>query len=338
MTSTTIDLHDLLTIVLRERLLTEPRFLHSRLLEINDGSTPRTAIPSHVSLPALDDLPTDLPHVAYFLSDDGSQPDAPVEPATFMHEDLQRSSPLPYPDLELVFWRIRHHDSGFLLAHALQLVLHALPATTPLRIRTSRGYVLETTAHDFTIAEAPLTPTSMTYVCKLTKAPGMSSTQFGMTQYLTGTDGDVPWVYVLFGGSVAASQEKSQDGRVAVDLISPLIGLRGLGGETFVMEKLADAHDMLPIQWEPGDLILSGSIVLSPSRRVQADQAIALSERVLKRLESIQSGQELFCSYCGKNAPGSQCSACRKIKYCNAQCQSMGWKYHKRWCKEDKKN
>ena len=339
MTSTTIDLHDLLTILLRERLLTEPRFVHSQLLEINDGSTPRKSVPAHIPLPALDNLPTYLPHVAYFLSDEDNQQQAPIEPKTFVHDDLKRESPtIPYPDLELLFWRIRHHDSGFLLAHALQLVLDALPASTTLRIRTSRGHTLLTSAHDFTIAEAPVTPSSITYICKLFKAPGMSSTQFGMAQYLTGAEGDIPWVYVLFGGSVAASRDPSQDGRVAVDLISPLIGLRGLGGEIFVMETLSTVVDkVLPNPWYPDELVLSGRIAPSPSRMQQANEATALSERVRERLEAIQNGGELFCAYCGKSAPSSQCSACQKVKYCNAECQSMGWKYHKRWCKEDQK-
>jgi hypothetical protein len=273
------------------------------------------------------------------LSDEGNQ-QAPIEPGTFVHDNLKRESPaIPYPDLELLFWRIRHHDSGFLLAHALQLVLDALPASTTLRIRTSRGHSLLTSAQDFTIAEAPLTPSSMTYICKLNKAPGMSPTQFGAAQYLNGTEGDIPWVYVLFGGSVAGSREPSQDGRVAVDLISPLIGLRGLGGEIFVMEKLFDVlNKVLPNPWHPNELILSGRIVPSPGRMQQANEATALSKRVRDRLEAIQNGGELFCAYCGKSAPSSQCSACQKVKYCNAECQSMGWKYHKRWCKEDRKD
>jgi hypothetical protein len=168
-----------------------------------------------------------------------------------VHDNLKRESPThSYHDFELFFWRIRHHDSGYLLAHALQLVLDALPASTTLRIHTSRGHTLLTSAHDFTIAEAPLTPSSMTYICKLTKAPSMSSTQFGMAQYLNGTDGDIPWVYALFGGSVAGSREPSQDGRVAVDLIPPLI---------FVMEKLSDVHKkVLPNPWHPDELVLSG--------------------------------------------------------------------------------
>jgi hypothetical protein len=62
MDSDTVDLHhdDLATTLLRERLLSEPRFKHSHLREINDESAPRTILPD-TSLPVLDDLPKNIP-------------------------------------------------------------------------------------------------------------------------------------------------------------------------------------------------------------------------------------------------------------------------------------
>jgi len=345
MTSTTttgpiVDLHDLVTILLRERLLTESRFKYARLAEVNDGSTPRTFIPQYIPLPVYDNLPSNPPRINYFLNDDTTQrTDTPTEPSTFPHPDLARSSPapIPYPDLELLFWRIRHYDAGYILAAALQQVLDALPSSTSLLIRTSRGYTLRTSPTDFTIAEAPLKPSNATYVCKITQSPGVRPAQIRMTQYITGTDGkDLPWVYLLFGGPSVARREPNRDGRVAVDLISPLIGLRGLGGEVFILERLADIRDkLLTNPWQPEELVLSGRIVASPPRIQQYNESKDLAERVSKRFEAIQSGEELFCAYCGKTAPAAQCGGCRKSKYCNTQCQSMGWKYHKRWCKED---
>jgi hypothetical protein len=158
-----------------------------------------------------------------------------------------------------------------------------------------------------------------------------------MTQYLTGTDGaNLPWVYLLFGGPSVARREPHLDGRVAVDMISPLIGLRGLGGEVFILERLADIRDkLLTNPWQPEELVLSGRIFPSPPRIQQYNESKDLADRVSRRFEAIQSGKELFCGYCGKTAPSAQCGGCRKAKYCNTQCQSMGWKYHKRWCKED---
>jgi hypothetical protein len=251
-----------------------------------------------------------------------------LEPATFMHDDLQRVSPMPYGDLELLFWRIRHQESGYLLTHALQLVLDALPASTTLRIRTSQGHILHTSVHDFTIAETPIALSETMYICQMTKQPGMSPTQFGITQYLTSAESSVPWSYVLFGGSVAANW----DSQVAVDLISPLMGLRGLGGEVFVMEKLVDLQNkVLPAPWDTDQLAVTPRIVPSPLWVQHANESVALSERVLRRLEG---GEELFCGYCGKSAPVAQCSGCREPKYCNSECQSMGWTYHRRWCRE----
>ena len=42
-----VDLHDLATILMRERLYTDPRFRHSRLREINDGSKDSLCITVH---------------------------------------------------------------------------------------------------------------------------------------------------------------------------------------------------------------------------------------------------------------------------------------------------
>jgi hypothetical protein len=92
---------------------------------MNNGTTP---------FPVLDNLPVNTQRVAYFLVDDET-----------MIANLNKISQTTYTgrtenvsntELE-TFWRIRHHDSRFTLAHAMQLVLNALPSSTKLHIHTS---------------------------------------------------------------------------------------------------------------------------------------------------------------------------------------------------------
>jgi len=157
-----------------------------------------------------------------------------------------------------------------------------------------------------------------------------------MTQYLTGADGgDLPWVYLIFGDEDVAKEDLDEDGRVMLDLVAPMLGMRGLGGEIFAMERLEDYHsEVLPrgaLEGEPVDL--SGRI---RTRGPEAGEAAEKwSTRVLSRLERITKGEERFCAYCGKDGPTSQCSRCGKARYCNPTCQSNAWKYHKTWCKVD---
>jgi len=130
----TVDLHDLATILLRERLLSEPRFKHSHLREINDGSAPRTIL-AHTPLPVLDDLPKNIPHLAFFLVENASEIPKIPEPAevtptggNYVASEME---------LEMYFWGVRHHNSGYTLVHAMQLVLDALllrsSASAPLK-------------------------------------------------------------------------------------------------------------------------------------------------------------------------------------------------------------
>jgi hypothetical protein len=96
----------------------------------------------------IDDLPKNIPHVDFFLVENTSEipkiPELSVVTRTGGNYDLSEL------ELEMYFWDIRHHDSGYKLAHAMQLVLDALPTTTKLRIRTSQGHL---PASSFSIVE-----------------------------------------------------------------------------------------------------------------------------------------------------------------------------------------
>lgn len=341
----TLDLHDLATILLRERLLTEPSFKHCRLREINDRSKPRTSLPPHVRLPELDNLPQNTQVTAYFLADEADEDvrAPPVESSTFKLPDFTSSLPGPLTEsqLQTAFWRIKNHDGGYVMAHAMQLILDNLPVDTKLRIRTSQGHSILTDPKAFSIVEEPIVPRLVTYICKVIKQPHLGPTKVQMDQFLTGANGPFPWCYLLFGGDDVARSDPESDGRVALDLVAPIIGMRGLGGEVFAMERMQDYQEKLLPQFttERGRLIISERIIPGSSgRTVNDEDAVALSKRVLARLKRVDT----FCAYCGKSKEDfpegtsmAQCSACKKTRFCDRSCQTQGWKYHKKYCKID---
>ena len=332
----TVDLHDLATIFLRERLLSEPRFKHSHLREINDGSAPRTILPDTTPLPVLDDLPDNIPHLAFFLVENTSEIPKVPEPTgvTRTGGDYDVSE----LELEMYFWGIRHHNSGYPLAHAMQLVLDALPATTKLRIRTSRGHFLTVPASSFSIVELPIMALTNSYICNMKprERPELDGhTNFILAQYTTGGTGSFPWVYMLFGDDGVADPEQ-QGLQVVLDLVSAMLFFRGLGGEIFSMERMEEYHTKLlsqgALQGKP--FKHSARIKFPPGEAQEDSEAAQLSKRVLTRLLKIMEG-ETFCAYCGKETPKSLCTVCRKARYCDNKCQKKAWKYHKTWCKID---
>jgi hypothetical protein len=255
-------------------------------------------------------------------------------------------------ELEMYFWSIRHHDSGYKLVHAMQLVLDALPTTMKLRIRTSQGHFLTVPVSSFSIVELPITALTNTYICKMnlndTKPrPGEKPESDGHTglspvnavQYTTGASGrgSFPWVYMLFGvdGDANAEQQTLQ---VVLDLVSPMLFFRGLGGEIFSMERMEEYHTKLLPQGalEGRPFKHSCRIAFRPGEVQRQSEVVQLSERALSRLSKIMEG-ETFCAYCGKEMAKSLCTVCRKARYCDKKCQTKGWKYHKTWCRIDAK-
>ncbi|KAH8114376.1 hypothetical protein DFH11DRAFT_1593999 [Phellopilus nigrolimitatus] len=323
----TLDLHDLASIVLRERLLTEPRFKHSRLFEVCDGSWPASCLPVSIQAEWMD---RSAPKVGYFLQGSEKLADSPIEPNNFLHPNIKCSRELDSQDVETIYWRIKHHDSGYTVCHSLQLVLDTLPESTLLRVRTSQGHALTCKARSFVVAEMEVIPKQTTYICDFRPRPDLGPYKVDLAQFTTGDHEETtPWVYLAFGETEVATGDIGTDGRIAVDLVAPILGMRGLGGEPFAMERLGTYHNKIlaSVADEDIDYTLSGRI--NPSEE-EAGPSKELAMRVLARLERITRGEETYCSYCGKEAPKAQCSRCRgKAKARKA------WTYHKMWCKID---
>ena len=334
----TLDLHDLAAILMHEWSLLEPRFLHARLLEVTNGSHPQRALPAHVPLPILEsNVPPGPMSKAFFLiTDEPRLP--PVTASSFKHTDFTSATSYSDQEIETMFWHIKSLDNGYALAHAMQVVLDSLPTTVEhLRLRTSQGYTMVTPPTAFTIMETSVLPSQKTYVCQITMNNEVGPDKAGLSQYLSGTTGFIPWVYLAFGEGDVMNLDPKLDGRVTLDLAAALLSMRGLGNETFAMEKMVDYHERaLPRGGSeiPSDMVMSGRIGTN-ARPKQVKLAADLSERVLARVNGILEHEERACGYCGAKSPKSSCSRCRQTRYCDRHCQTMGWKYHKVWCEQD---
>jgi hypothetical protein len=97
-----------------------------------------------------------------------------------------------------MFWEIKIHNSGYILAHAMQILLDKLPSTVKLRIRTSQGHSVVVRSEQFAIAQIEVVPHRNAYTCRITKTPD-NDDQVELEEYVTGMPGPIPWPYLAFG-------------------------------------------------------------------------------------------------------------------------------------------
>jgi len=69
----------------------------------------------------------------------------------------------------------------------------------------------------------------------------------GLSQNTTGTIGPFLWVYMLFNEMDFVGTNQLHHSGMVLDLVSPMLNFRGLGGEIFSMESSAVYHtELLP--------------------------------------------------------------------------------------------
>ncbi|KAL5524453.1 hypothetical protein ACEPAF_9593 [Sanghuangporus sanghuang] len=341
-----LDLHDIIGILLRERLLSDTRFGCAKLLEVSDGAWPASSLPLEQQRAFID---FEAPKVGYFLKLLGEKPgqrdeDSVVEPHIFLHEDLRTQRELDVEEVESIFWAVKNHDSGFLLHHALQLVLDYLPKSATLRIRTSDGYSFTCAPQSFMVAEMDVLPKKTIFINAThprTVVNNGKKREIHMDQYVFGEHFFAePWVCLVFlpdEKELGQKPNRDDDKCVMLDINLPVLGARGPGGEPFALERRNVYHnELLPRAGTEEDLDLTQSPRIHATNREKAQPAIDLAKRILGRLERFARKEEFYCSYCGKAAPKVQCSRCHgKSRYCGAACQKKAWPYHKTWCKTD---
>jgi len=292
-----------------------------------------------VPLPGLDSGIATFRKKVFYVEEEENPDAVAVDRFAFKHPEFTSSMEFSETDFETMFWRLRDYDYGFVLAHAMQNVLDDLDEKTfKIRIRTSKGYCLTLNPSTFCIAECNVFAREVTYICKVIKTPRLGPSKVGARHYINGGKSYVPWVYLLFGGPDVANTSPELDNRVALDLAIPLLsGTRGLGKEVFALERMEDYHSEVLSKgaFESAENITLSGRISSASKPDKGALARTLKKKVQDRIYNIKEHGKGSCGYCGKESPGSSCAGCKKAKFCDKRCQTMGWKYHKTWCKKD---
>lgn len=340
---TVLDLHDLVGILLHEYQQTEIRFRHSKLLEVADGTKFPSCLPTKELKPWAE---MGGRKVGYFLLDPQEIPprNTPlVEPNEFLHPSFVSPRLLDTEDVETIYWRVRlalANNTGGLL-YALQCILRAFTASVTLRVRTSQGHSLICPAHAFKIKGSVIIYKEGLHIghiksyiddswLKPHRRIDVKHYQYNELHL------DDEWLYMVF------ESEGSRENNVVLDLASLVIGSRGLGGEIFTLEKEETYQEkVLPKVVEICDDSDEEDHTydrIDPPPAMD-DSLIAqdtlVINRVLRRLNRICQGVEVFCAYCGRPQAPSRCSKCAVARYCGKACQKKAWKFHKVWCKVD---
>ncbi|KAL5501702.1 hypothetical protein ACEPAH_8962 [Sanghuangporus vaninii] len=299
-----LDLHDIIGILLRERLLSDTRFGRAKLLEVSDGAWPASSLPIEQQRAFID---CEAPKVGYFLKLLGEKPggdeDSVVEPHIFLHEGLRTQRELDVEEVESIFWAVKNHDSGFLLHHALQLVLDYLPKSATLRIRTSDGYSFTSTPQSFMVAEMDVLPKKTIFINAThprTVVNNGKKREIHMDQYVFGEHFFAePWVCLVFPPEEKELSQKKpnrdDDKCVVLDINLPVLGARGPGGEPFALERRNVYHNkLLPRAGTEEDLDLTQSPRIHATSREKAQPAVDLAKRILGRLERFARKEEFY--------------------------------------------
>ena len=320
----TIDVHDLATVLLRERQLTEPLFKNARLVEVIDGPNQPNIFPLEDYCPTWGELPEHRRTAFNVLHESEDF----VELTDFKHPQCICPRDISEKELETIYWCAKLYNSGYLLANVLRNIISDLPLTTKLRIRTSQGYEMICGKTDCVFNETAVLPDKIRFIGDFIPSP--SNTQFKVGVHIICQKFyALPWAFAVFG----TRTDNATNECVVLDLVTPLLGGRGLGGEVFSMERMEDYHGKILDKCCKS----SKSSEIDPYifLGVSPEETIQLKRRVIERLERIISGNESFCAYCGKSNAHSVCTACKGPKYCGKICQKKAWKYHKVWCKVD---
>lgn len=253
----------------------------------------------------------------------------PVEPANFLHKYVRSCFPLDTVETELIFNRVRAISNAYVLAYAMQQLLCALPASTKLRVRSSegtgeKGVEIICPAHEFACTELILAPRTNVYVCNSVRVLEEGEDAIRLDHYVVGgKDSSEPWVYFTFtgvptsapssstssgtnntsddlkladGSAMATdtdpaplSDQETKPVTVALDLAAPLLGLRGLGGESYVLTSLDKYEKAILARGAETDLerIRSSRIGLRHGSNIRAAEELA--GRVLNVLEGMAS-------------------------------------------------
>ncbi|OSD06032.1 hypothetical protein PYCCODRAFT_1431850 [Trametes coccinea BRFM310] len=329
-----VDIHDLAAIILDAHAQTEPIFAHSQLREVYRGDGTLATFSEHFLDPLWHSLAFDptQKRVAYILENDTTSERVTLD--TFASPKGVKTPggrELTRRELEVVYWRCKDYDNGYVLSHVAQQVFDRLPPTATLRARTSTKHEILCRPSDVAVGEIDIRPKEACLIVTIEPRPESGPSAVNMQQHLSGFTDSTSWVFLVIGK--AQSINMDADSRVVLDLTLPQIGGRGGGGELFALERTIVYHHQVlaRVADEFEGYKLSGKLNPSPEHSHRRQRADALVELVMARLARVAAGDDHFCRYCGKDGVETRCSKCKKAYFC-PPCQALGWKYHKVWC------
>lgn len=212
----TVDLHNLAAIFMYERMRHESRFSHYRLKFVYEGPLADLSPGEPVPIEEWDDPPhLGRPRNFFGLLRDNvhregdigiQEGTSGVTPASFLDTKgvtlpPSISSPIPYKTRELIYWRCKNHDGGFLLTYAMQTILDALPESTTLRVRTRDRHqnVSVTPPRNLGIMEFSVRAHELTQIVRMTPRTEDRRTIDSSMSWTGMNGGIMPWVYIMFG-------------------------------------------------------------------------------------------------------------------------------------------
>jgi len=215
--------------------------------------------------------------------------------------------PIPYKELELMYWRCKNFDNGYGLVYAMQRVLDALPRSTKLVVRTTKKAhnITISPPSEFAIMEMDIRAHELTHIMRMSRIPG--TTQIATSQHVIGGDGGfMPWVYLLLGKATSVDLEK--DTRVVLDLACTMVGGRGPAGEIFALQRCKEYLDQTLAKVADdlgGEMKLSGRTVHRKGDRQELDR---LAAAVAERMRGVVVDGAHFCAHCGSPFAIMRCS------------------------------
>jgi len=107
-----------------------------------------------------------------------------------------------------------------------------------------------------------------------------------------------------------------------------MLGYDAVGGPVmFVDEDNKVSHTMILSVFETGGLFKAGNMP-----RMSPDEVLDCAKRK-KQKEEAQLGSKK-CAGCGRGSEEDKkrCSGCKKVYYCDQECQQRHWPHHRDWC------
>jgi hypothetical protein len=333
-----LDLADIAVLLLYEWATLDPRFRHTKLVEI---AYPGQKVQSYPGVPSGDDTISNRTWII-LKKKEGSQNDRCLS-ADMVDKDTNHA--LSNKQLDTIFYRTRTSSFCYPAVALLQHFFDQFSPDTKLCVRLGpvnkqpgKSYVtsishrtilhtnlihLTTQIYVAIVGTAPICAGNisddMTHWVMLfrsaendkvkhTSVLDLSSMQFGEIGRGPGVKGKMPFAL--------DSRDEFNARHARLAMVSEVVGVsKRLGFSNWPDDAEAEERKY-------GLAALPQSALL-----------VDIARRVKERWEN--RDKEKWCGYCGAPGPKSRCSGCREVWFCGKEHQTMAWSFHKGYCRKD---